>query len=313
VTRGLAGRLAGSLADAGFAAGWSLVKLLPETAAKLLFRGLADLIWWRRGPGVRQLEANLRRVVGPAVSADELRALSRAGMRSYLRYFMEAFRLPVWSADRTVGTFQMENEEVLRERLAAGRGVVVVLPHSANWDHAGAWAVHTGAPLTTVAERLRPESLFERFVAYRRDLGMEVLALGERNVFGVLAQRLRAGRLVCLLGDRDLSATGVEVTFFGEPAKMPAGPAALAVQTGAALLAVNLWYEEDRLCGRFEPDVLPPAEGSRPEKIAAMTQQVADAFEKGIGQHPEDWHMLQRLWLADLAPRPSAPAGQVGS
>jgi phosphatidylinositol dimannoside acyltransferase len=160
--------------------------------------------------------------------------------------------------------------------------------------------VLTGAPLTTVAERLKPESLFDRFVEYRKSLGMEVLPLGDLHVFGVLAQRLRAGRLVCLLGDRDLTASGAEVLFFGERAKMPAGPAVLALQTGAALLPVTLRYTPDGVHARFHPEVTPP-EAARPEQIAMMTQAVADAFAQGIAENPQDWHMLQRLWLADLS------------
>jgi KDO2-lipid IV(A) lauroyltransferase len=299
-------RITERLVDAAYAAGWALVKLLPEPVARPLFRLIGDLLWRQRGRGVRQLERNLRRVVGPGLDEAGLRALSRAGMRSYLRYYLEAFRLPVWGRERAVGTFRIENEHRMRDALAAGRGVVVVLPHSANWDHAGAWAIGTGAPLTTVAERLKPESLFDRFVAYRRSLGMEVLPLGDRNVFGVLAQRLRAGRLVCLLGDRDLTASGVEVSFFGEPARMPGGPAALALQTGAMLLPASLWFTPDGQLGRFHPEVVPPAGGTRAEKIAAMTQAVADAFAEGIAEHPQDWHMLQRLWLADLTTRPAA-------
>jgi phosphatidylinositol dimannoside acyltransferase len=307
------GRIAGRLVDAAYAAGWALVKRMPERVARTVFALIADLVWRRRGPAVRQLEANLARVVGAGASPARLRELSRAAMRSYLRYWMEAFRLPVWSADRVVGTFGIENEHLMRDPLAAGRGVVVALPHSANWDHAGAWAVLTGAPLTTVAERLRPESLFDRFVEYRKSLGMEVLPLGDVHVAGVLARRLRAGRLVCLLGDRDLTASGVEVRFFGEPAKMPAGPAVLALQTGAALVPVSLWYTPGGVRGRFHPEVTPPEGAGRPEQVAAMTQAVADAFAEGIAEHPQDWHMLQRLWLADLPARQPGAGSDAGS
>jgi KDO2-lipid IV(A) lauroyltransferase len=192
----------------------------------------------------------------------------------------------------------------LTEGLAAGKGVVLALPHLANWDLAGAWATtHLGIPFTTVAERLKPETLYDRFVAYREGLGMEVLPHSGGAAFGTLARRLRGGGLVCLVADRDLSASGVEVSFFGEPARMPAGPALLAQHTGAVLLPATLWYDETPVMrGRVHPPVEVPESGTRREKTSVMTQALADAFATGIADHPEDWHMLQRLWLADLDP-----------
>ncbi len=296
--------MTGRLVDAAYVAGWALVKALPEGVARRLFQLIADVAWWRRGPAVRRLEANLRRVSSPTDDG-ELRALSRAGMRSYLRYWMEVFRLPVLSPERIVREMHLLDDDVLRRAVATGRGVIVALPHTGNWDHGGAWLVRTGVPFTTVAERLSPESLFERFVAFRESIGMEVLPLtGGMNVFAELARRLRAGGVLCLLADRDLTATGVEVSFFGEPARLPAGPAALAVSTGAALLPCTLWYAEDGRGwrGRIHPQVLPPEGGTRRERVTAMTQGMADAFAESIAAHPADWHMLQRLWVADLDP-----------
>ena len=303
------------LVDTAYAAGWTIVRGLPESVARVLFVLLADAVWWRRGKGVRRLEANLRRVLaggGGRVDEATLRATSRAGMRSYLRYWREVFRLPTTSRERIVTGMRMTNEDILRTAVGSGRGAIAALPHMGNWDHAGAWAVLTGLPFTTVAERLRPESLFDRFVAFRTSIGMEVIPLsgGTQPPFAVLAERLRAGGLVCLLADRDLTAAGVDVDFFGEPARMPAGPAALALETGAALLPVTLAYDPDVWYVQIHPEVARPATGSRSEQIAAMTQAVADVFAAGIAAAPQDWHMLARLWLSDLDPaRAQQPTG----
>jgi phosphatidylinositol dimannoside acyltransferase len=292
-----------------YAGAWALVRRLPERAARMLFDRLADLAWRTRRGGVVQLEANLRRA-RPEAGPEELRRLSRAGMRSYLRYWCEAFRLPDWSRDRVVGTVRVENEHYLRDALGAGRGVVAALMHMGNWDHAGAWAALTGAPVVTVAERLRPERLYARFLAYREGLGMEILPLtGRADLLDVLSRRLREGRLVPLLADRDLRASGVPVTLLGEPTRMPPGPALLALRTGAALHPVSIWYEPAgggalRLVIRFHDEVGPPASGRTREKVESMTQQVADVFGAAIAAHPEDWHMLQPLWLGDLSARP---------
>ncbi|RKE18063.1 phosphatidylinositol mannoside acyltransferase [Streptomyces sp. TLI_171] len=296
------------LVDAAYAAGWAGLKHLPEPVARGLFNAIAEVAWRRQGKGVRQLEANLSRV-HPDADAGRLRELSRAGMRSYMRYWMESFRLPTWSRDRIAAAITVKNIEELNEAMASGRGAVLALPHMANWDLAGAWIASAGGfPFTTVAERLKPESLFDRFVAYRESLGMEVLALtgSDISVVGTLARRLREGKLVCLVGDRDLSEAGIQVDFFGEPTRMPAGPAALAQRTGAALFPVSLWYDGSMLRAEVHPEVKPAGEGPRQEQAAAMTQAMADVWAEAIREHAVDWHMLQKLWLADLTPRRAA-------
>ncbi|MFD9435849.1 phosphatidylinositol mannoside acyltransferase [Streptomyces sp. NPDC060002] len=294
------------LTDALYGLGWSTVKKLPEPVAVRLGRTVADLAWKRRGKGVRRLESNYARVL-PDASPERLAELSRAGMRSYLRYWMESFRLPAWSAERVGKAFEAEDLHHLTDGIASGRGVILALPHMANWDLAGAWlTTELRTPFTTVAERLKPETLYDRFVAYREGLGMEVLPHSGGTAFGILARRLRDGGLVCLVAERDLSASGVEVDFFGDTATMPAGPALLAQQTGALLLPVTLWYDDSPVMrGRVHPPVEVPESGTRADKTSVMTQSLADAFATGIADHPEDWHMLQRLWLADLEPRPS--------
>ncbi|MDQ1011902.1 lauroyl/myristoyl acyltransferase [Streptomyces sp. V4I23] len=292
------------LTDALYGLGWGAVKKLPEPVAAGLGRTIADAAWRRRGKGVLRLESNLARVV-PDAGAERLAELSKAGMRSYMRYWMESFRLPNWNQERARLSFDPKDIHHLTDGLASGRGVVIALPHLANWDVAGIWVTRAlGIPFTTVAERLKPESLYDRFVAYRESLGMEVLPHTGGSAFGTLARRLRDGGLVCLVADRDLSASGVEVTFFGETARMPAGPALLAQQTGALLLPVTLWYDETPVMkGRIHPPVEVPRSGTRAEKTSSMTQALADVFAEGIAEHPEDWHMLQRLWLSDLEPR----------
>ncbi|WP_328924751.1 phosphatidylinositol mannoside acyltransferase [Streptomyces sp. NBC_00190] len=293
------------LVDGLYGLGWAGVKKLPEPAAVALGRRIADFAWKRRGKSVLRLESNLARVV-PEAGPERLRELSKAGMRSYMRYWMESFRLPTMDPKRFSTDVEFTDEHLLREALASGRGVIVALPHLANWDLAGAWAIgHIGVPFTTVAERLKPESLYDRFVAYRESLGMEVLPHSGGAAFGTLARRLRSGGLVCLVADRDLSASGVEVDFFGSTTRMPAGPALLAQQTGAVLLPATLHYgDTPKMYGRIHPEVEVPKTGTRTEKTTAMTQAVADTFAWGIAEHPEDWHMLQRLWLDDLEERP---------
>ncbi|GAB3450835.1 phosphatidylinositol mannoside acyltransferase [Streptomonospora sediminis] len=292
---------------------WALLRRVPERAGRAAFRAAADRSWRRRSAGVLRLEANLARAAGPAAAPEHIRALSRAGMRSYLRYFYEMFTLPALTREQVLARVDCTGAEAVRSNTAAGRGVVAALPHMGNWDLAGAWITHCGIPLTTVAERVRPEALFERFAAFREGIGMEVLPLtgGPGHSAGVLARRLRSGRLVCLLADRDLTERGVEVDLFGHRARMPAGPAALAERTGAALLPVTLWYAGERMRVHIHPEIPVPAAGGRSERVQAMTQELARVFENAIAEHPQDWHMLQRVFTADLPPRENP--GSAGS
>jgi len=293
------------LASVAYALGWSAVCRVPESWAAWAFNFFADIAWRRQGPRIRVLEGNLSRVLGPAITGEDLRAVSRASMQSYARYWLEIFRLPVMPQERLVGGMIETGEvDALLSALRSGRGVVVPLPHMGNWDQAAVWIIARGADsFTTVMERLDPEAVYERFLAFRQGIGMEVLpASGGQNPFGVLAQRLRAGKLVALPCDRDVTGGGIEVEFFGEKALMMGGPAALAVQTGAALIPATLWFEGDRWGVRIYEEIPVPEVGDRWQKSAAMTQQIARVFEQAIREHPADWHMLQRVFVADLDP-----------
>ncbi|ORW43571.1 phosphatidylinositol mannoside acyltransferase [Mycobacterium paraense] len=288
----------GAATDWAYATGWMAVRAMPEFAARNAFG--AGARYAARNGGPQQLRKNLARVIGvpPADVPDEL---MRASLASYARYWREAFRLPTMNhavlARRLHESFQ--GFENLDAEMAAGRGAVVALPHSGNWDMAGVWAVHRYGAFTTVAERLQPESLYRRFIDYREGLGFEVLPLsgGDRPAFEVLCERLRDGGLVCLMADRDLTRTGVEVDFFGEATRMPAGPAKLAIETGAALLSNHSWFEADGGWGFTVQPALDCSSGD----VRAITQALADQFAAGIAAHPADWHMMQPQWLADLS------------
>ena len=288
--------LSGQVTDLGYAAGWQLVRAMPELVARNLFD--AGAVYAARGGGPQQLRKNLARVIG-VPPEDVPDSLMRASLASYARYWREAFRLP--GMDLGVLGRELQDSvlgsENIEAALASGRGAVIALPHSGNWDMAGVWLAQTHGTFTTVAERLKPESLYRRFIAYRESLGFEVLPLsgGERPAFDVLCDRLRDNRVVCLMAERDLTRTGVQVDFFGEPTRMPAGPAKLAVATGAALLPAHCWFED----GGWGVDIQSSLDCTSGD-VGAITQVLADHFAKNIAARPEDWHMMQPQWLADL-------------
>ncbi|WP_408066144.1 phosphatidylinositol mannoside acyltransferase [[Mycobacterium] zoologicum] len=287
--------------DAGFAAGWMMVRAMPEFFARNAFD--AGALYAARGGGPEQLRKNLARVLG-VTPAQVPSKLMRESLASYGRYWREAFRLP--AMDHAAVAARVDETVVGADNvdaaLEAGRGAVLALPHSGNWDMAGVWLAQTHGGFTTVAERLKPESLYRRFLAFREGLGFEVLPLsgGPRPPFEVLAERLTANRLVCLMADRDLTRNGVPVDFFGEQTRLPAGPAKLAIQTGAALLPTHTWFDGDGWGLRIGPPLDCRGRGDVAERVEAITQALADTFAAGIAAHPADWHMLQPQWVADL-------------
>ncbi|WP_226345020.1 phosphatidylinositol mannoside acyltransferase [Agilicoccus flavus] len=297
---------------AAFRAGWSFVRRLPEPAAYRLFDGIADVVRRRGGADVARMRSNYARVrpdAGPA----ELDRLVRAGLRSYFRYWCEAFRLPDYTPDRLREQVRAENDGFVRAEFAAGRPVVAFLGHLGNWDLAGAWSGVALAPVTTVAERLEPEALFLEFLAFRERLGMTVLPLtGGGDVFAALLAATAGPRLVPLLADRDLTSRGIEVDLAGHRARVAAGPAALALARGAALVPITTRYEPrppgdrrsggHRLVVTFYDPVPDPGRGERADRVLLMTQGCVDAIGAAVAARPEDWHMMQAVFVDDLDP-----------
>ncbi|HIW95925.1 MAG TPA: phosphatidylinositol mannoside acyltransferase [Candidatus Corynebacterium gallistercoris] len=291
-----------------YRAGWKITAALPQPIAARFFTAVADVAS-KNGAGPEQLRKNLARVVGPE---NVTRDLVKRSMRSYMRYWREAFQLPAMSAQQLADVldhaFVGESREHVDAAVAAGKGVILALPHAGNWDMAGVWLVQRHGTFTTVAERLRPESLFDAFVDYRESLGFEIIALtgSEQPPMRRMEEVLRGGGLVCLMGERDMSGHGVDVQFFGEQTSMPAGPALLAQKTGASLHAVGVSFTG----GDSSPEggeegwgfrVSPPIDAERP--LEHVVQDLADHFAHNIACDPQDWHMLQPLWHADLSER----------
>ncbi len=207
---------------------------LPEPVAGFA----ASMVGAGFGAGMRgrraMIERHLRRA-DPTLRGPALRRAVQAAFDYYARYWVESFRLPGLSAEEVDGAFSYEGLEHLDDALAAGRGVIVALPHLGGWEWAARWIVEQGVPMTAVVEAIEPPELFEWFVSFRQSLGMTVVPLGPAAATAVL-RALRANEVLVLLSDRDISRDGVEVEFFGERTTLPGGPATLSLRTGAPIL-----------------------------------------------------------------------------
>jgi KDO2-lipid IV(A) lauroyltransferase len=241
---------------------------------------------------------HLQRISEDALEHGALeRAVDRA-FASYGRYWLESFRLPRHDAVALEAAMSYEGIENLERARSAGRGVVMAMPHLGAWDWGGAWLSASGFPLTVVAETLEPPELFEWFSAWRRELGMTVIPLDRAAGAGVMAA-LRRGEVVGLLCDRDLTGDGIDVEFFGERTKLPAGPATIALRTGAPLLPCCVLFEGDHHRGIVLPPVDTTRRGGLREDVARITQDLADALAGLIRRAPEQWHVFQPNWPSD--------------
>lgn len=291
---------------------WRHVRRLPDGLVRGAAHLAADGVWLVGTSGVRRLEANLGRL-RPDLSPRELRRTTRAGMRSYFRYFVEVFQLPGWSTEVVDARVRAVGTQEAADAVAGGDSVVLALGHAGNWDLAGAWAARHLGPVLTVAEKL-PDGLYEEFVGFRNALGIQIVPLEGSGTFRRLLRLTRErAQVVPLLADRDLTANGIEVVIAGQRARVATGPAVLALTAGCALYPVAMHYE--RLTGErrraagspwglvleFLPPIPTRLDGERRE-VVEVTQDWVTALFARFAAHPQDWHMLQRVFLADLDP-----------
>ena len=274
---------------------WKVIGVLPERSAYKLANAISDQIYNKNGKGVKRLRSNYQRVV-PNISDLQLDKLTKDGMRSYLRYWFDTFRLNKWSKSRIIETTFVVRENLLRDPVETKKGCIIALPHAGNWDHAAAYFCSTGIPLTAVVEKLKPEAIFKKFLVYRQSIGIEAISHKEKTI-PILMDRLNEGKLIALVADRDMSRNGIEVNFLGGIAKMPAGPAILAIKSGSPLVTAYIRYLDNGIEITFDETIKLPIAGNEEEQVRKITQSMADNFAKRIKDSPVDWHMLQRIWV----------------
>jgi len=252
-------------------------------------------------PQRRAIVARHLRRADPTLSGIRLRRAVQEAFDSYARYWLESFRLPHLPARTVAKGMEVDGFEHVQAGLGAGGGVILALPHLGGWEWAGRWLADQGIGLTVVVEQVEPPELFEWFVDMRSRLGMNVVALGDGAAREVLAA-LGRNDIVCLLCDRDIQRTGVDVEFFGERTTLPPGPAMLSLRTGAPLLPTAVYFT-DRTDGHLGV-VRPPltiersGDGLRAD-VATLTQLLAHELEHLIRRAPQQWHMMQPNWPSD--------------
>jgi KDO2-lipid IV(A) lauroyltransferase len=243
-------------------------------------------------------QRHMRRVLGDGTaSADAATAV----MSSYGRYYAEALWVRGSRVPDLLRHTSVEGLERIIEARDLGKGMIFGLPHVGNWEAAAPVAVAEGVPVVAVAEKLPNRRITDWFTDMRREFGIEiVLATGGTEVMRKLEAALADNKAVALLSDRDLKGRGVEVEFFGEMTTLPPGPATLALRTGAPLFPVATYFDGDNGYRVVVTPPIPiPDDGSRSEKVVAVTQALARELEGLIRQAPDQWHLVQPNWPSD--------------
>ncbi len=279
----------------GYLVAWRLTRMMPERWAAKMFAAAARRSH-RKNHRRRGIVAdNLRPIVGDGPALD---AAVRAAFDSYARYWMEAFRITDLSDHDFERRVTFVRPEILDKVLAEG-GAVLGVPHLGNWDAAGRYVAKRWG-LAAVVEVLRPRALFDRFVAYRRALGITIIPLVRGgDATAKCGEEIRKGKRVALVCDRDLSGSGVQVKMFGRTTRVPPGPAVVALRAGVPLVPGAPYQAPN---GAWEVRAYPPVatgkEPNTPEEVARIMQRLADVFEEMLREHPEQWHAFVPYWTA---------------
>lgn len=276
-----------------------LARVVPTRVARPLV-SLGSSVAARVSPTQRAMvERHARRLLGDSLTGPELDAHVRAVFRAYGRYFFDSVRLADLDVDEIDRGFTCEGLHHVTDAMERGTPPILALPHVGGWEWAGAWISQVrGWPIAAVAERLEPPELFEWFLEYRRRIGIEIIPLGPRSGSEAGAA-LAAGKILCLLCDRDLVGDGIEVELFGERTRLPGGPALMALRSGSPLLPTAVYFDGDRCHGVVGAPLDTERRGKLREDVTRVTQDLAAALEVLIRRAPDQWHLMQPNWPSD--------------
>jgi len=277
-----------------------LVERLPRPLGYALAVMVARLAYLFAPKARTELKRNLAIAV-PDLTPRELRKLAWRNFRNHSKAYADLMRLPVARVEDLRSLLRIQGMEHLEAARARGRGVLVVSAHMGSWEVAAAIWSATVAPVSLFAEELEPLELYEWYRCTRARLGISVLPLNRSGLRQVL-QALDNQEMVVTAIDRDIMGTGIVVDFFGRPARIPDGPAAIALRKGTPLLPVAVFrLPDDTFQAYGYPPVFAEPTGDRVEDVRRVTGELVRRLEEMIRAHPDQWHVPHPIWLEGAA------------
>jgi len=278
----------------------ALFGLLPEPAVRWIGES-GGKIWCRRSSDkIPLLSRHMRRALGPTASESDIEEAVREMFRSYARYWAETFWFRPRRKDAISRGVERVNFDPIYAAQAEGRGIVFAVPHMGNWEIAGIIADEIGSPILAVAEDLPNRHVTDWFIKVRNKFDIDIVLTTDPQLRSKLIRRLKSGRAIALLSDRDVTGNGVEVEFFGERTTVPAGPVALAELTDSVLIPVAAYFKSGagyRIEVHNAVDL--PGGTSRSERVSAGAQTLTGILEDMIRKRPSQWHLFQPNWPSD--------------
>jgi KDO2-lipid IV(A) lauroyltransferase len=282
-------------------------RLLPQRLAYWVGLRISDQFYRHNHAGRAAVISNLRRVYaarGIVPAEDALQGLARKMFQYFGKYLVDFFRFARLSPEDVRKRVSLEHWEYLEQALQRGRGALIVTAHIGNWEMGGAVLIALGHRMNALVLPQRLEKLSRMFQRQRELRGIRIIPVGQSG-FSII-RCLRRGEIVAVLGDRDFTAKDDRVMFFGQPARIPRGPAWLAVRTGTPVVPAFLLRQvDDTFLLRVYPPIYPEEAGSE----EALRDRVCRILEKEIGEQPFQWFIFDDFWAAGASPAGPLPAG----
>ncbi|HEY3117548.1 MAG TPA: lysophospholipid acyltransferase family protein [Chloroflexota bacterium] len=251
---------------------------------------------------------NMRQVLGPDATSEEVRALSLRSFVNYGKYMMDMLRLEGRLRDAE-NRVTVEGWEHFVEASGKGKGLIFVAGHIGNSDLAAAILARRGFPVNVIAEPLRPPKWDRLVQQARAAVGMKVIPMGQAVVRALRV--LREDQILAILIDRPLSDQGVTVNFFGRQTQVPGGAATLALRSGASVLGACIVRAGNAYVAEISPEISAPTTGDPKQDLAALTQGIFSWLEQVIRRYPDQWFMFRAMWPEALLAE--SPAASVSS
>lgn len=270
----------------------------PTRIAYLVSPVIADICYPFYRGGRRAMHQNLSHVLGTS-DRRVLGRMARSTLRNFSKYVVDFIHFYTMSPEEIRDRIVFDDYERLNAAVAEGKGIIFVTLHFGNWDMGAAGLAAHGYPIDAIAETFELPRMNDLIQGYRRQLGINIIPV-ERLGPGVL-RALRRGDILALLIDVPAPGASVAVDFFGAPADVPAGPARLAIRTGARVIPAVLAREpgDDKLIRpivdfdlRFQPS------GDEEQDVRRLTQQIMSSLERFVRKYPDQWFMFRPMWLA---------------
>jgi len=275
--------------------GFSFAGILPLDVCYEIAKRAAE-IYFRFAKEYKEgLRENLKVVLGENTN---IRIIDRHALnvfKNFAKYLADFFKCSKFTQEFIQENLTVENREYLNEALSGGKGAILVSLHIGNWEMGGAVIGSWGYPLSAIVLEHTSPRINDFFVNKRTINGVRSIPVN--NSVKECLRVLKRNEFLAIVGDKDYTASGARVKFFGREAFLPKGPAVFALRTGAPIISCILVREEnDKFRFIFEKPETPVLAGEYEKDIEILMRGYLKIFEKHIRERPDQWYVFKKIW-----------------